>query len=565
MVSPLNNGFVIFEETVGPFGAVDSYYVNCPASLLQYYSMAMGLLTSLNLNNLLAQTTFFDLSTKLEMIEISHSESHKQFVQTVGGNILCGSNAPPRPTLFGFYSGFSMTNMCQGVFTESINPSVMHQVLAYLAMLSSIDNQLLESICRLEISYSPYCSGQQNDTVAYIENFVQPILTNDVITKISLALQEIEQLNVSRIQYLSYNAWAQTKLFHIKILDSNDRALQFHGWCLIFEWVVGDREVVSFAGDNGDITVMSAAAHSFSMDTDPNAIPRSFSYVSQYSVQYVTVTLIGVSCWVVLWTIYHNGYMESKNLFCVNRIVGMSWIGRPLIFFRSLTAIWLLNTSPLTLAVVGHITHTKSPPLAWYTALLATSELTWLVYVLNDIGSCLTQQYTPKYGFESANLTWFFAFIWTMFYPQQYSASIQRTCSSIDMDFELICESGVVAIGSANRIGISLAIVLICVVVSYIYERRKAPCLPPRFSPPLILNAQSYYMLTLDDWHYKGMHYIDKTSAIMAGILCFDLNNRWYVLDIKTWHVVAASKKPLGYDMTEQDRRRLEQALPLHL
>ncbi|OQS05438.1 hypothetical protein THRCLA_20617 [Thraustotheca clavata] len=72
------------------------------------------------------------------------------------------------------------------------------------------------------------------------------------------------------------------------------------------------------------------------------------------------------------------------------------------IFNYSVTAIWMLNIVPFNLAIVDQLTHLVSPQLPWYQTILASFEATWVVYVLNDVLSCLTRKYTTYYAVKSS-------------------------------------------------------------------------------------------------------------------------------------------------------------------
>ena len=139
---------------------------------------------------------------------------------------------------------------------------------------------------------------------------------------------------------------------------------------------------------------------------------------------------------------------------------------------RSLSAIWLLNTSPLTLVQAGgrHLLYITALSLV-HDTLLATSEMTWFVYVLNDLFSCVSQQYTSLYASKSSTLTWVVSFVWTLHSPQLYAATIDRRCVATDMDFQLTCVSGVIAVGSLDRLGLSMALICSCVLSTYLVQR----------------------------------------------------------------------------------------------
>ncbi|OQR97374.1 hypothetical protein THRCLA_07002 [Thraustotheca clavata] len=554
MVSPLNNGFVIFEETVGPFGAVDSYYVNCPASLLQYYSMAMGILTSLNLNNASAQRAFFDLSFPGEVRQLPTAlNSASKDLQFNGGNILCGTDVPSRIGHHGLYLGFNSLSMCHAVFTEVITRSASTQVLAFVAMMASTmpspNTADLKAICGLDVFQLDNCIENHEAILNYLFTYFLPFLSNVSEATVARAMAEVEALNVVMIQYVIEPQTNISKQYEIVLLDTNDLPWLFYGWCMLFDWVVGAREVITFVGDIGNITVISAQAKRLAWIQMKMPFLKVFlSYVC--TVSNTSLLLLRLS---------------PLNLFCINRVVGLVWVGRPLIFLRSLTAIWLLNTSPLALVIVGEVTCLTSPPLEWYKTILASSELTWFVYVLNDFGSCITDEYTYSYSYPSSNWTLVLATLWTFLRPQKYSASIQRKCSAVDVDFALYCTSGMINLGGNIRIIDSMGLVVCCVIICYLYQRLRYPKMPHEFSPPLLLNAQGYHLLSFADWKYRGKYYIDKTTAIMAGILSFKYDEQLFILDIKTWRFLSIETRLLSLPPVDTAHEKFQHTIPLHI
>ncbi|OQR89193.1 hypothetical protein ACHHYP_06427 [Achlya hypogyna] len=105
-----------------------------------------------------------------------------------------------------------------------------------------------------------------------------------------------------------------------------------------------------------------------------------------------------------------------------------------------------------------------------------------------------------------------------------------------------------------------MGLVIACVVGCYLYQRIRHPQSRCSFPPPLLLNGQGYYLLSFVNWHLGNNYYIDKTTAIMAGILCGELAGRLCVLDIKTWRCISVTPSlPPNADV------RFKHAIPLHL
>ncbi|KDO30431.1 hypothetical protein SPRG_04333 [Saprolegnia parasitica CBS 223.65] len=539
---------------IGPFGAIDLVYVAPPPRLLSYVSSVVRNLTHLLVTNLDAQRAFRALSMPVRYAPVPSLISALANTSFVGGNILCGDDSSPWSVQNGFFVAFSSTNMCHSTFTDMVQPTPLMPLVALLSMTaSSLD---IDSICALDMLQPATCVRDHTSSLSFLATYLNDNATTFAFETDAVA-DDVKATGVGLVQFLVTSG--VTSLRHFALLDPDDRAYMYYGWCYLFKWALGEREVISLVGDHGQMTVLSGMSLPLAMVPDPHAIPLSFALLTQYCVQYISIVLICISSLLVVSAFYHGGRMEGLNLLCVNRVVGMVWLGRPFVFLRSLSAIWLLNTSPLTLVQAGVGTYFTSPPLAWFSTLLATSEMTWFVYVLNDLFSCGTKEYTSQYASKSSNLTWLVIFLWTLQSPQLYAATITRSCLYDDMDAGVHCVSGSIAVGSLRRLGTSIGLVLACLGGSYLVMRWYEPT-PRRLQVETpLLNAQSYYLLRLHRWRVDGVQYIDKTSAIMAGLLCTTYRGQHVVLDIKSWRIYAV---PLT--AAQAQHGRLRHALPLY-
>ncbi|OQR89423.1 hypothetical protein THRCLA_22695 [Thraustotheca clavata] len=135
---------------------------------------------------------------------------------------------------------------------------------------------------------------------------------------------------------------------------------------MLFEWACGLREVVTFEGGLGGITTISTRNDPLTMSTLEDTRPQSLFYLFQCCAEYVTS----------LQQKYQANDLTTR------RGVPIGICNRN---DRSITSMWLLNTTTLKLEQIGLVIHFTSPPLAWYKNILTAGESTWLVYVLNDI------------------------------------------------------------------------------------------------------------------------------------------------------------------------------------
>ncbi|KAH9150047.1 hypothetical protein AeRB84_007043, partial [Aphanomyces euteiches] len=180
--------------------------------------------------------------------------------------------------------------------------------------------------------------------------------------------------------------------------------------------------------------------------------------------------------------------------------------------------ICLLSTQVLSLQPVNNIWHMTSASdvsdesstekaTRLFKTFLAAGEVSWLGFVLSDILMVYTAQYTPAYVFKCNFMVWGLAAILSWVSPVTHTATIQRQCTFAHVDYQLVCSSGTIAIGSFSRFTV---------------------------------------------------YYLDPASAVINGILSIRFSNVYYVLDLKVWRIFVI-EEPV------EKRKKLEQDGELHL
>ncbi|OQR95920.1 hypothetical protein THRCLA_22050 [Thraustotheca clavata] len=376
-------------------------------------------------------------------------------------------------------------------------------------------------------------------------------------------MQDIQQLNISIIQFLvADNNTANVMWYQRGILDLNfEQSWIYFGWCFMYEWAIGEREVLSFDGDIQTLTLLSSRSNSVSVTLNKNEIPTTVSMFYGGFTLYVTIFLIGATVVVAIYAVFVcGGDVEPWNLLEVNRLLGHVWVGRTVLIIRSVTALWVLNSSRLEVALMGNGVQFQSPGLAWTSVILASSELLWLVYMANNILSPITQQYTPFYVVKSTVLAWFITAVFSLCAPQTYHASIHRTCDYYDMDFALTCSSALVEIGSWSRAQWNIYFVLASVAVTAISEMYFRPRSIPRPIPTLLLTSTSYFLLDFTDWYAHGHNiYLDRASVFLSGMISVKWKDFMYVFDVKRWCLYSYKIDPADHD----EEPRIAKAVPM--
>ncbi|KDO16069.1 hypothetical protein SPRG_18397, partial [Saprolegnia parasitica CBS 223.65] len=349
IASPVSAGLASLRAAVGPFNAVDMTFVPLPSALLSVYTGLANALSTLLRQNASAQAAFFELRVAASMGALPSAYAKRW---TIGSNLLCGNDVPPNAVAFGWNTYFGMSSMCHSYYNEYIFPTRLQLLLAVLTSRRTH----YTAVCALDIYASSTCAADYSAYAAFATTY------NVSIDASRLAAARTATTAPSLVLYLLNNASA-AELTTIPLLDATENEWSFFGWCYLYEWIVGLRDVVAFEGDHCVVTAISSRSHPLVFVPDEAKIPHSLSYLFQCVVQYITTVLLCVAACVALSTLAQRGHVEGLNLFELNRIVGHVWIGRLFLIVRAITAMWLLNTSTLQLTRIGYGTWFSVPSL----------------------------------------------------------------------------------------------------------------------------------------------------------------------------------------------------------
>ncbi|EQC35555.1 hypothetical protein SDRG_06845 [Saprolegnia diclina VS20] len=521
--TPLPSGLQVVRDALGPFNAIDMLYIPCPPALQAFYREATAHITAVLLTNLRAQAAFAAIPLANHTLPVPQRVESLDLL-TYGGNLLCGDDLPNYPLASGFYCFFGSHNMCHAYYNEYIPLTTIELLLSLLAAPTLLAVNAT-ALCLNDALASSTCSSMYISAMAFLQAHVPgTVEAND-------ALADVLALELKLIQFVSpANDSSQITLLRLPLAENTWR---IDTWLYLVQWAAGARDVVSFQGDAGALTTISTVSSPQSMTPDPNEIPNTISFLFLTAVRYVTATLIAVALVAAIVAVRDNAYVNGLNLFELNRVVGHVWIGRSWLLSRSVSALWLLNTSTLSLESYGAGTKFESPPLHWATTFLAGGESTWFVYILNDLWSCVTRQWTAYYAYKSALLAWAATSLYVTIAPVQYVASIHRSCNYIEMDLGLRCVSASVHIGSATRVAFGFGLGALAVLVCFGVERWRLRHLPPMTLCTTLLNATSLHMLI------TSKDLLDRPSAVLAGVFALRNRDHLYLFDIKSWRFLA--------------------------
>ncbi|OQR81884.1 hypothetical protein THRCLA_11318, partial [Thraustotheca clavata] len=529
VVAPLDIGFVIIQNTIGPFGEVMMRRIAYPAILLTWYKTIQSLtFKSILQANSSSFATLSSIAASTMLNTAPKSCGQNKFL---GGDITCPTQTVPS-TLAIFYS-------IQGVCVSQKQDAIMASGLMGTQVLLSVGPKYdIKQACKESVMGTmPNCLS----LFLQSKNFVSEQFTQEQ-WNFTMSLSEStksyfqQQLPVVITQYMQNGN--DTFLLQGKLFDSLDIDYHLYGWLYLLEWLSGVREVVQFSGVNGSIIALSGRNAINSGPINRLEVPVNVAIFFRYVLLYVSTVLLLVALLACIYIAFSRCCIEGFNMLALNRVTGLVWIGRALLFLRGVTAICLLSTSKLALQQSNGFYYLVEQSQSYVASIMAAGEVTWLVYLLNDCFSVITREYTQIYADHSCIAVWLATAIWSLFGPIRHEANIYRTCTAVTIDEEIMCHAGEVAIGSFNRfcglIGLSGALVLI----TFCLQRCRHSYVRDITHPIHLLHATALYHYNRERWTFNDIYYIDRASAAFNGLISWPWNEEnMAVLDIKTWRM----------------------------
>ncbi|ETV78040.1 hypothetical protein H257_08255 [Aphanomyces astaci] len=561
--SPLPNAYRLLQSELGSFGSVDVTYVPCPSILKGVARQVFTTLRQSLAQSDAAQVAYFNLPSGLNLMNPVPRQWIDLKFNSVSGSILC-PEAQPSPVGTGLQGFVAWHRQCS--FTPMYAAVAFDQQNALLAALLSqlpLRNtpEFLASICRHDGTGNPLCMKYLASIIAFIDTYIHNRIDKHVVASmVAQAIDAVVALNVEFVQYGRLDEASPLTLYRSLVFNPSDESFEFFSWVFLVDWVVGYREVVSFEGDVGNITLLTEYQPFVKDHVSMVQFPVNLASYLRNVVLYVTSTMIFLAVLLLVYIALSHGHVDVMNLFKLQRVGAIVWVGRPLLFVRSLTAIGVLSTASLELHFSGYITFFTSAQVPWYMTILAANEITWLVAIVNDMALVLTQEYTPHYATGNTMLVWLFTATLSIAIPTSHAMVVDKQCQVAAMDSLVVCTSGHLAIGQPLRLVGMVGAVLTCNALCYFAARHVMD--KPESTPlkSVFLYAGAKYMFSTADWIDGHIYYMDRMSAAMNGILTIRRGTVMYGLDIKLWrtlHVNLADTSP--------HTTAAHFALPLHM
>ncbi|RHZ28102.1 hypothetical protein DYB37_005357 [Aphanomyces astaci] len=547
---PLNQGLALTRAMFGPFGTTSMKRIAPPLALRSLYrSLIEAILTCIG-ENATAMNEF--MSIQLVYI-MSPGPTAWQGQGHLGGNFMCGLSTNIEPSIAQY---FALDGSCSVNGIEEMT-NTMGTTMAALLAHTSIPP---EATCIHDTHNQRSCNEVLVQGVAFFASAMLPSQRTRLANLAETTKRTIQTTYSPQLfQYTSDSRQSnKVVLSHVSVFD--DPTFDFFAWLYMFEWVLGYREVVQFDGEFTSLTVVSGRPLNIQFEVNALEIPQNVAYYVRWAIQYFTLVMLVVAVVVTATIVAARGHIEGRNMFKLNRVAGLVWIGRPLMLLRGITATCILSTASLELVQrhVGLTQLTSTPPNP-ITTMLSCGEMGWVVYLLNDVFSVVTADATVRYAWKSSVMVWLAAGVWSLVAPVQHVVRVDRQCVVKVVDFSLACQSGVFEIGSVQRFAGLLVLAGACCAGCYLVERM-ANVVAAKRASSVLLHAVAQYQFNETHWNHGGVYYVDRASAVLNGMLSFRTSRgAFVVMDVKTWQVMVIP--PI--QPTEAAPHALASAIPL--
>ncbi|EQC27632.1 hypothetical protein SDRG_14543 [Saprolegnia diclina VS20] len=526
---PWSANYELLSSYLGPFGSIDMVYVSVPSVLSEAicaFDVAVAGARKL--------ATSSYVLIRDEYHTFPAPALWAKTVYAASGSVLC----PDQPSAYLakltlILGADAYQKGCEALYHTALSMVSSRDHILFSVLVAGIDATTnVTAICLLEpLSNIPYCETKLHTAMAFLLHV--PDLSH---WRPSL-YAAIHELQIQWVQFGALNTTAPMELYHLPVLDPSDATFDYVAWLFLYDWALGNREVISFQGDLGTLTAMGSDLPHLEQTDDAAQLPTVLALYARRAVQYVTVSIIALAVLSLIYLIRVRGAIEGRNLLKLSRVGGLVWVGRPLIGLRSITALALLSSASVQLTTDGQLSYFTSQAVPWYTTCLAANEVTWLVGIVNDLGLPWTTWHLPKYALINSLLVWLVSALLAILAPVQASISIAKSCAVVSLDYQVQCSAGAVLIGSRARLLTLIGVVFGCNVLCYSVARWYYQDDSRLRSSSLLLCSGAKFLFRHETWIKHDVYYMDRASAVVNGLVSVGWRDEWFVMDVKTWRL----------------------------
>ncbi|KAF0689268.1 Aste57867_19247 [Aphanomyces stellatus] len=570
LADPVTGDFVaqtgVFDDVIGPFGAVDAFFVPLPPSLVVLYHEVLTVVYTAMTSDHVFQgvvDSLDDATFGLQPPNFMVRDDDDEYL-FFGGNPLCLNNdATPFPQ-----SQLSFSDACALASPLSVTATNLALLFGLVASPGATD---ASAICAWQTTDGCLEAMQRGLLAA-------TTLRPSIVDALAGAAAASDAAAISLVQYAQTVYESEWLFLTQPLLNASNPTWSVYGWVLLFDWVQGTREVVRLEGDEATVILISesyAPVPLVSASSD-NA-PTSGSTIVFDLMVYVTAMALFVGMLVFVYALRGRFAVTGRHLFLFNRMAGSIWIGRPLLLVRGLTAVLVLGTTQVQvvpwLLSSSRFALVPRPVVATW---ILCGEATWIGYVIVDTLVVVTRAYAKSVAPAASVLAWSLALVVELSWPLSLSAHVQRTCS-IDRGILVTCTSGFVQIGSLPRLYHHLGLQVGSLALLFVVGRfMRRPVVPSTHHASLLLHGISETFLDgpHDDDNDNGTRRgweLDDATCVLCGLLPLSMRGHHYLFDIKLWVLVLdkrnVSRRTSGFALqnpTFQTRKVIRPTLTHH-
>ncbi|RHY28291.1 hypothetical protein DYB32_008365 [Aphanomyces invadans] len=545
----LSVGLTLIQQMIGPFGSVDLLYVPVPASAKVAVRTILDTLRSAIAvpPNADAAARAALNATQAAYMKITPPDLLTPIVPTwqrpdmvsYGGNPLCGDMTTSQVLTLCMVTVFTYELECtdskRSFFSQPTRESMIAAVI--LAGLTTASSYSAMAICQCDPSHVKACVPCTDMSVAFVRQYMPQVPSWAPL--LATVRADIVALDIQVAQFGGLSNASTMQFMHINVLDPTIPTFEMYAWAFLYDWFVGYRTVLKMQGDVGSITLLSDFEPPLFQQVQPWELPANFAAYARGGVLYVTFIMIAIAIFVLVYIVLSRGQIEGLNMMELGRVGGIVWVGRPLLLLRSSTAIALLSTGTLELQFDGTLSSFQSVELPWYKTLLGALELTWLVSVVTDVSMVFTQEYTTYYATLNSVVVWIIAAAVTAASPVTHTTTLDRVCEVVEVDYQIVCNSGLVKIGQWQRAVLLVGIVVASTLTTYGFVRVIFRTKPTCNTHSLFLSSGAKYLFNHVSRVHNNVYYLDRASAVVCGIVTMRLGRTNYAMDLKNWRIFA--------------------------
>ncbi|KAG9397899.1 hypothetical protein AC1031_016488 [Aphanomyces cochlioides] len=245
-------GFALARSVLGPFGSVTMKRIICPRSLRQLFRNITMTLTELLTTNSKIQRDFWAIYSSFTMNPEPKAWGNNYYL--LGGNIMCD---------IGQVAGYSRTPCIafssQGSCPTSLLEFYNGDTKSLMSGLSILKNMNAIAVSKREIKSATGTLSAILKAQAFLNMYMPADQLNVLYSQAQLVKIDIQQsTQIHVMQYLTVDQQS-CKMSIVDIFDPSEFDFELFAWLYMFDWVQGIREVVSFQGDNGTVTLISTS------------------------------------------------------------------------------------------------------------------------------------------------------------------------------------------------------------------------------------------------------------------------------------------------------------------